>query len=120
MTFDELKKHHHENNISFRYFTTELTRESRDILCNELGEVYRKMKTGCWKKVENKMNHKKGYNVILVGKKQYMRSKIVALAFGKVSEKYAHDKYINICHVNQDRLDCKITNLVVKTRITEH
>ena len=81
------------------------------LICCEDGTVFRKMKSGNWKKVENKENHKKGYNVILVNKKQYMRAKIVLYALNKIS---LDDKHVNICHLNKDKLDCSFSNLQIK------
>ena len=72
------------------------------------GEIYRKMKTGNWKKVENKPNHAKGYNVILIDKKQHMRSKIILCANKQIN---IDQKHINIHHLNGNRLDCRIENL---------
>ena len=69
------------------------------------------MKSGNWKKVDNKINHAKGYNVVLISKKQYMRSKLVMHAFKGLD---LHEKYVNICHVNKDRLNCELSNLVLK------
>ena len=72
------------------------------------GEMYRRMKTGNWKKIENKVNHGKGYNVILIEKKQYTRAKLILCASGAIN---IQQKYINIHHVNGNRLDCSIGNL---------
>lgn len=81
------------------------------LICCEDGSLYRKMKSGNWKKIENKENHKKGYNVILIDKKQYMRAKLVLYALDRVS---LDDKNINICHLNKDKLDCSFSNLQIK------
>lgn len=82
-----------------------------ELLCCEDGTIFRKMKSGNWKQIANKENHKKGYNVILINKKQYMRAKIILHAMGKLS---LNDKYVNIYHVNKDKLDCSFSNLKLK------
>ena len=45
------------------------------------GEIERQMRSGKWKLVKNTPNQNKGYNVLLVDKKQIMRSRIIAHAF---------------------------------------
>ena len=75
------------------------------------GSIFRKMKSGNWKEIDNKSNHIKGYNVILINKKQYMRSKIIANTFLKIS---LDDKSIYICHKDSDKLNCSLNNLEIK------
>ena len=41
------------------------------------GDIERKMRSGNWKLIKNSPNQNKGYNVILVDKKQIMRSRII-------------------------------------------
>jgi hypothetical protein len=84
--------------------------EHHDLIVSAHGEVYRKMKSGYWKKIENKSNHIKGYNVILINKKQYTRSKVVLCAFKKIG---LNDKVKCIYHLNKNKLDCSINNLKV-------
>ncbi len=74
------------------------------------GEIFRKMKSGFWKKIENKCNHNKGYNVILINKKQYTRAKLILYAQDKIK---LSDKNVNIYHKNNDRLDCCMNNLII-------
>tara|TARA_B100000424_G_C22842162_1_gene449409 strand:- start:443 stop:799 length:357 start_codon:yes stop_codon:yes gene_type:complete len=82
------------------------------LLCTTHGIIYRKMKSGFWKKIENKINHNKGYNVILINNKQYSRSKIILHAFKKLS---LDNKNINIHHLNNQKLDCSCNNLYIKS-----
>lgn len=77
-------------------------------ICSTRGALFRKMKSGYWKEVKNTKNHVKGYNVILVNKKQYSRAKLILFAFNKIN---LHDKYKNIYHKNMNRLDCNLDNL---------
>jgi hypothetical protein len=91
----------HPSIIPFTVGQTELS-------CTPSGNVFRKMKTGFWKEIENKNNHSKGYNVILIEKKQYTRAKLMLYAHDQISLK---DKNVNIYHINNDRLDCTIDNL---------
>lgn len=44
------------------------------------GKILRRLKTE-WKEIKNNKNQSKGYNVILIEKKQYMRSKLIVHAF---------------------------------------
>jgi len=76
------------------------------------GNIYR-LKNTDWKIIENTQNHIKGYNVILIDKKQYMRSKIVACAF------LNHDLYDNtvfICHKDNDKMNSELSNLYIKSK----
>ena len=76
------------------------------------GEIYR-FKNNEWKIIEDTQNHIKGYNVILIDKKQYMRSKIVACAF------LNHDLYDNtvfICHKDNDKMNSELNNLYIKSK----
>ncbi len=85
-----------------------ITINTTELVCTSSGQVFRKMKSGSWKEVLNKRNHNKGYNVILIGKKQYTRAKLILYALHKIN---LEDKYTNIYHINGDRLDCSIKNL---------
>jgi len=75
------------------------------------GKILRKMKE--WKEIKNNKNHSKGYNVILIEKKQYMRSKLIAHAFKEIS---INDKTIYICHKDNNRLNTDINNLIIKKK----
>jgi len=77
------------------------------------GEIHRKM-TKKWKEIKNTPNQNKGYNVILINKKQYMRSKIIANTFLKIS---LDDKSIYICHKDNDKLNCSVKNLEIKEKL---
>lgn len=80
-------------------------------ICNmDRGDLFRKMKTGYWKEIQNTNNHAKGYNVVLVGKKQYSRAKLILFACNKIN---LTDKNRNIYHKNMNRLDCSIENLTL-------
>ena len=89
-----------------------LTIESTQIKVHNDGTIERKMKTE-WKEIVNKQNHNKGYNVIMIEKKQYMRSKIVAHAFWNID---LYDKYIFICHKDNDKLNTSLKNLQIKKK----
>ncbi|ADX06679.1 hypothetical protein 162309603 [Organic Lake phycodnavirus] len=72
------------------------------------GLILRKLLSGRWKEIKNTQNHNKGYNVILIKKKQYMRSSIIAHAF---LEYNLYEKNHFISHIDLDRLNCEWTNL---------
>lgn len=78
----------------------------------ENGKILRKMKHD-YKEIANKPNQSKGYNVILIEKKQYMRSKIIAHAFLDIS---LDDKSLYICHKDEDKLNCSVNNLILKQK----
>ncbi len=80
-------------------------------ICSAQGLLFRKMKTGYWKEIQNTQNHAKGYNVILVNKKQYSRAKLILFAFNKIN---LDDKNKNIYHINTNKLDCNIDNLTLE------
>ena len=67
-----------------------------------------------WKEIKNTANQNKGYNVILINKKQYMRSKIIVNAFRKIP---LDDKSIYICHKDSDKLNASLKNLEIKKKI---
>jgi hypothetical protein len=73
------------------------------------GAIERKMSN--WKEIKNTANQNKGYNVILINKKQYMRSKIIANTFLKIP---LDDKSIYICHKDNNKLNCSLKNLEIK------
>ena len=79
------------------------------------GDIERKMRSGNWKCVKNCPNQNKGYNVILVDKKQIMRSRIIAHAFMDLD---LFDKSYIIFHRDNNRLNCNIENLSIQTRKT--
>ena len=87
----------------------EITIENTRLICTIKGDVFRMMKSKCWKRVENKNNHNKGYNVIVINKKQYMRAKLILYAFKDIN---LEEKNVNIHHSNGNRLDCGVNNLV--------
>jgi hypothetical protein len=93
---------------------TFITIKNTELECNEDGTIYRKMKSGKWKEIPNRSNQSKGYNVILIDKKQYMRSQIIAHAFLEYS---LDDKTKFIYHLDLNKLNCSKNNLEIKTRL---
>ena len=76
------------------------------------GTIERKMTN--WKEIKNTPNQSKGYNVILINKKQYMRSKIIVNTFLNIP---LDDKTIYICHKDNDKLNCSLKNLEIKKKL---
>ena len=74
----------------------------------EDGTIKRKLLSGRWKEINNNANHNKGYNVILINKKQYMRSSIIAHTFLEFN---LEDKHYFVSHLDLDRLNCQLSNL---------
>ena len=79
------------------------------------GELERQMRSGKWKIVKNHPNQNQGYNVILVDKKQIMRSRIIAYAFMGIE---LFNKKDIIFHKDDNRLNCNVENLSIQTRKT--
>jgi hypothetical protein len=78
---------------------------------HETGEIERQFKSGMWKIIKNTKNHNQGYNVILIQNKQYMRSRLMFLAFLNVN---IHEKIV-MHHKDGDRLNCALSNLSIET-----
>ena len=89
-----------------------LTIDETDLKVYNNGTIMRKMANN-WKEIKNIANQNKGYNVILINKKQYMRSKIIVNAFLKIP---LDDKSIYICHKDNDKLNSSVKNLLIKTK----
>ena len=77
---------------------------------HESGEIERKMKSGTWKVIKNTPNHNQGYNVIVIQKKQYMRSRLMYMAYFDENK----TKFI-MHHKDGDRLNCALSNLSIET-----
>ena len=77
---------------------------------HESGEVERQLKSGRWKLIQNTPNHNQGYNVILIQTKQYMRSRLIAMAYLTLDE-----KKVLLHHKDGDRLNCALSNLSIET-----
>ena len=77
------------------------------------GKIERLMKSGNWKVVENKANHRHGYNVIMINTVQYTRARIVAYAFLNMIT--LTNKSIVIHHKDKDRLNCSVDTLSIES-----
>jgi hypothetical protein len=80
----------------------------------ETGEIQREMKTG-WKTVKNFKNHSRGYNVIMINKKQYMRSRVMLLAFKDAFQRESMPEKFVMHHKDGNCLNCALSNLTVET-----
>jgi len=80
----------------------------------ETGEIHREMKSGSWKPVKNSANHNRGYNVIMINKKQYMRSRLMLLAFKDAFRQCETEKIV-MHHIDGNCLNCALSNLTVET-----
>jgi len=89
----------------------ELKIENKLLRVYENGEVERLFKSGEWKLVSNSANHNQGYNVILIQKRQYMRSRIMAMTFLNLDE----NKKVLMHHKDGNRLNCALLNLSIET-----
>ncbi len=88
-----------------------ITISNTQLDCKEDGTIFRMMKSGKWKEIPNNSNQIKKYNVILIEKKQYMRSHIIAHAFLGYS---LRNKYNLIYHKDLNKLNCAVDNLEFK------
>ena len=89
----------------------ELTIENTLLRVYENGEVERLFKSGVWKLVNNSSNHSQGYNVILIQKRQYMRSRIMAMTYLNLDV----NKKVLMHHKDGNRLNCALTNLTIES-----
>jgi len=81
----------------------------------ETGEIHREMKSGSWKTVNNIKNHSRGYNVIMINGKQYMRSRVMLLAFKDAFRQRESTEKIMMHHIDGNCLNCALSNLTVET-----
>jgi hypothetical protein len=77
------------------------------------GSIERLMKSGNWKYIENKINHRHGYNVIMINSVQYTRARIVAYAFLNMIS--LTNKSIVMHHRDANRLNCSVNNLSIES-----
>ena len=77
------------------------------------GKIERLMKSGNWKVIENRANHRHGYNVIMIKSVQYTRARIVAYAF--LNMVTLTNKSFVIHHKDNDRLNCSVDNLSIES-----
>ena len=75
----------------------------------ENGDIERKMKSGSWKMIKNTPNHNQGYNVIVIEKKQYMRSRLMYMAYFN-----EHKTKFIMHHKDGNRLNCALSNLSIE------
>ena len=75
------------------------------------GVIERQLKSGNWKVIKNEANHNQGYNVIVINKKQFMRSRIM----GKTFRELDLNEKIVMHHKDGNRLNCHIDNLSIET-----
>lgn len=98
-----------ETDIKTKFGGRNIKINDTSLIVTKNGDIFRKMKSSNWKQVENKKNQYKGYNVILIDKKQYMRSKLVAMAYFRLDM----NKRFYIIHNNGDKLDVNINNIKI-------
>jgi hypothetical protein len=75
------------------------------------GELQRQLKSGTWKTIQNTANHNQGYNVIVINKRQFMRSRLMGKAFLHLE---LDDKVV-LHHKDGNRLNCSLDNLSIET-----
>ena len=77
------------------------------------GKIDRLMKSGNWKTINNIVNHRHGYNVIMIKNVQYTRARIVAYAYLNLIT--LNDKNVVVHHKDDDRLNCSVENLSMES-----
>jgi hypothetical protein len=77
------------------------------------GSIERLMKSGNWKYIENRANHRHGYNVIMIKGVQHTRARIVAYAFLNMIS--LTNKSIVLHHKDSNRLNCSVANLSIES-----
>ena len=81
--------------------------------CFEDGRILRLMKSNTWKEIPNRPNHIKGYNAIMINKKQYIRGQIIAHAFLKYD---LNNKSTMICYSDQNKLNSSKENIEIREK----
>lgn len=118
MCYDNNKRIDQENNDFIKkcnILKKKITIMNSEFIVFKCGSIKRKMKSGNWKLIKNNINHNKGYNVIMIDKKQFTRSQIIANAFlGYDLEK--KDKNIMILHKDKNKLNCDYNNLEINNK----
>lgn len=89
-----------------------VTVNSQKFMVYRCGDVWRLLKNGDWRFVENTANHNKGYNQIGCNGKSYMRHRIIAYAYLNLD---IDDTTNQIDHINGNRLCNHIDNLRIAT-----
>jgi hypothetical protein len=77
------------------------------------GSIERLMKSGNWKYIENRINHRHGYNVIMIKGVQYTRARIIAYAFLNMISLV--NKSVVLHHRDSNRLNCSVDNLSIES-----
>lgn len=81
--------------------------------CFEDGKILRLMKSNNWKEIPNRPNHNKGYNAIMINKKQYIRGQIIAHAFLNYD---LNNKSSIICYLDQNKLNSSKDNIEIRVK----
>ena len=81
------------------------------------GKIMRKMKSGRWKEIKNSPNHKQGYNVLMINKKQFTRSQIIAHAYLKYDINNKDNlKNKMIIYKDKNKLNSNASNLLISNK----
>jgi len=99
--------------MSFTYESVELYLVGTRLRVHPDGSIERLMKSGNWKYIENKANHRHGYNVIMIKGVQHMRARIVAYAFLNLVSLV--NKSVVLHHLDSNRLNCSVDNLSIES-----
>lgn len=91
-----------------------ITLLNRELIVYRNGKIKRKMKSGKWKEINNNINHNSGYNVIMINKKQFLRSQIVAhiyLKYDMFNKEMNKNKMI--IFKDKNKMNCSASNLSI-------
>ena len=81
------------------------------------GKIIRKMKSGKWKEIKNSANHVQGYNVLMINKKQFTRSQIIAHAYLKYDINNKDNlKNTMIIYKDKNKLNNNASNLLISNK----
>lgn len=88
-----------------------------EFIVHRNGSIKRKMKSGKWKEIKNNVNHNRGYNVIMINKKQFTRSQIIAHVFMDYDmlDKDNNKKKM-IINKDKNKLNCCVSNLMITSK----
>ena len=88
-----------------------------EFIVHQNGSIKRKMKSGKWKEIKNNINHNRGYNVIMINKRQFTRNQIIAHVFMNY-DLFDKDNNKNKMIINKDKnkLNSCVSNLMITCR----
>lgn len=111
------KKNENEETMNVIVNSCKINILNHEFIVHRSGKIMRKMKSGKWKEIKNSPNHKQGYNVLMINKKQFTRSQIIAHTYLKydINDKdYLKNKMI--IYKDKNKLNNNVSNLLISNK----